>query len=163
MDRTAAEAPGAARVVDPVCGMTVDPAKTPHRAEHDGRPWFFCSAGCRGKFLADPARYDGAPAQAERHAHAHHAAPSSPQPSPARAGEGDARKARRPGAIYTCPMHPEVRQEGPGACPDCGMALEPALAAPATRIEYTCPMHPEIVQDHPGNCPICGMALEPRT
>ncbi len=61
-------------------------------------------------------------------------------------------------------MHPEVRQSGPGACPDCGMALEPAnLAAPQTRTEYTCPMHPEIVRPEPGSCPICGMALEPRT
>ena len=68
------------------------------------------------------------------------------------------------GTIYTCPMHPEIRREGPGNCPKCGMALEPeGIPAPATQIEYTCPMHPEIVQDAPGNCPICGMALEPRT
>lgn len=61
-------------------------------------------------------------------------------------------------------MHPEIRQEGPGSCPKCGMALEPAgISAPASKIEYTCPMHPEIVRDEPGNCPICGMALEPRT
>jgi Cu+-exporting ATPase len=65
---------------------------------------------------------------------------------------------------FTCPMHPEVRQEGPGDCPDCGMALEPVNpAALGTRIEYTCPMHPEVVQDRPGSCPKCGMALEPRT
>src|SRR5688572_6587800 len=62
-------------------------------------------------------------------------------------------------------MHPEIRQPGPGACPKCGMALEPvAPVVPArARIEYTCPMHPEIVRDAPGACPICGMALEPRT
>jgi P-type Cu+ transporter len=65
--------------------------------------------------------------------------------------------------VYTCPMHAEVRQPGPGTCPYCGMALEPAGAPATTRVEYTCPMHPQIVQDHPGNCPICGMALEPRT
>ena len=65
---------------------------------------------------------------------------------------------------YTCPMDPEVRQQGPGDCPKCGMALEPAVAAlPVTKTEYTCPMHPEIVRDAPGICPICGMALEPRT
>ncbi|MFQ5938963.1 MAG: copper-translocating P-type ATPase [Alphaproteobacteria bacterium] len=66
--------------------------------------------------------------------------------------------------IYTCPMHPEVRQSGPGACPDCGMALEP-VAPPAGPVgaEYTCPMHPEIVRQKPGECPICGMALESRT
>jgi len=61
-------------------------------------------------------------------------------------------------------MHPEVVKGGPGACPKCGMALEPATpAAPATKTEWTCPMHPEIVRDEPGSCPICGMALEPRT
>ncbi|MDC4203012.1 MAG: hypothetical protein MPW13_01185 [Candidatus Manganitrophus sp.] len=61
-------------------------------------------------------------------------------------------------------MDPEVRQLGPGACPKCGMALEPAvIAPPATKTEYVCPMHPEIVRDAPGSCPICGMALEPRT
>ena len=61
-------------------------------------------------------------------------------------------------------MHPEVRQDGPGDCPDCGMALEPhSPPGPATRVEYTCPMHPEIVRDEPGSCPKCGMALEPRT
>ena len=63
---------------------------------------------------------------------------------------------------YTCPMHPEVREDQPGACPDCGMALEPTTVIAVTRTEYTCPMHPEIVRDAPGECPICGMALEPR-
>ena len=69
-----------------------------------------------------------------------------------------------PDALYTCPMHPEVESEGPGACPTCGMTLEPAgVPGPAARTEWTCPMHPEIVRDAPGSCPICGMALEPRT
>jgi len=64
---------------------------------------------------------------------------------------------------YTCPMHPEVRQREPGACPKCGMALEPEVAVqPVAHVEYTCPMHPEIVRDRPGTCPKCGMALEPR-
>jgi P-type Cu+ transporter len=63
---------------------------------------------------------------------------------------------------YTCPMHPEVRQRGPGNCPKCGMTLEPVVAA-TPRTEWTCPMHPQIVRDAPGSCPICGMALEPRT
>ncbi len=91
-----------AKVLDPVCGMTVDPARTPHHAEHAGRPYHFCGAGCRTKFIADPERYlqkDERP-------------PEPPAP---------------PGTIYTCPMHPEVRQVGPGACPLCGMALEPDL------------------------------------
>ena len=64
--------------------------------------------------------------------------------------------------IYTCPMHPEVRQRGPGNCPKCGMTLEPVVAA-RPRTEWTCPMHPQIVRDAPGSCPICGMALEPQT
>jgi Cu+-exporting ATPase len=85
--------------IDPVCGMTVDPAKTPHRAEHLGQAFHFCSAGCRTKFVADPGRY------------------LSPKPS--------AQAVASPGTIYTCPMHPQIRQEGPGACPICGMALEP--------------------------------------
>ncbi|TPW05734.1 MAG: Cu2+-exporting ATPase [bacterium] len=87
-----------AKAVDPVCGMTVDPATAAHRAAHEGRDYFFCSAGCRTKFVAEPDRYLG----------------DKPQPAPV-----------VPGAIYTCPMHPEVRQEGPGSCPICGMALEP--------------------------------------
>ena len=65
--------------------------------------------------------------------------------------------------IYTCPMHPEVRQHGPGACRKCGMALEPQLpVSTTTRTQWVCPMHPQIVRDSPGTCPICGMALEPR-
>src|SRR5262249_41931462 len=64
---------------------------------------------------------------------------------------------------YTCPMHPDLRQLGPGSCPDCGMALERAEPLPeATKTEYVCPMHPQIVRQEPGTCPICGMALEPR-
>jgi len=64
---------------------------------------------------------------------------------------------------YVCPMCPEVRETKPGACPSCGMALEPDVPVASTRTEYTCPMHPEIVRPGPGSCPICGMALEPRT
>ncbi len=91
-------AEGDPAAIDPVCGMTVDPATTAHHAEHEGRDHFFCSAGCRTKFVADPERYLG----------------EKPEPEPV-----------IPGAIYTCPMHPEIRQEGPGSCPICGMALEP--------------------------------------
>ncbi len=83
---------------DPVCGMTVDPRTAKHESEHDGHPYFFCSAGCRTKFLADPAKY------------------LSPKAAAAPVPEG---------TIYTCPMHPQIRQEGPGSCPICGMALEP--------------------------------------
>ncbi len=67
------------------------------------------------------------------------------------------------GARYTCPMHPEVIQDGPGDCPNCGMALEAVLPVSAEKTEYTCPMHPEIIRSEPGDCPICGMALEPVT
>jgi Cu+-exporting ATPase len=87
----------AAEVTDPVCGMTVDPAKTPHHAMHAGHAWHFCSDKCRTKFVADPD---------------HYLKPPTPLDAPA-------------GAIWTCPMHPEVRQDHPGACPICGMALEP--------------------------------------
>ncbi len=86
-------------VKDPVCGMTVDPHKTQHRGEHSGRTYYFCCAGCRTKFLSDPERY---------------LSPATAKAEPA-----------KPGAIYTCPMHPEIRQVGPGSCPICGMALEP--------------------------------------
>ncbi len=65
--------------------------------------------------------------------------------------------------LYTCPMHPEIRQAGPGTCPKCGMALEPERPAAPGAVEYVCPMHPQIVRPAPGTCPICGMALEPRT
>jgi Cu+-exporting ATPase len=85
--------------------------------------------------------------------HAHHAATAPPD-----------RQAPTPGTVYTCPMHPEVRQDRPGACPICGMALEPVTTAvPRTHTTYVCPMHPQIVRSEPGTCPICGMALEPRT
>ena len=90
----------------------------------------------------------------EAHPHGHHHDTDSARPP---VGGGD-------DVIHTCPMHPEIRQQGPGSCPKCGMALEPDRPmAPATRTEYTCPMHPEVVQDGPGSCPKCGMALEPRT
>jgi len=85
--------------IDPVCGMAVDPATTPHHAQHKGIEHHFCSAGCRTKFAADPERY------LSKH-------------------QADVPVAA-PGTIFTCPMHPEIRQAGPGSCPICGMALEP--------------------------------------
>jgi len=90
--------------IDPVCGMSVDPHKTSLRAQHAGLTFYFCSAGCRTKFIADPLKY----LDADRLR-----APAEPVPE---------------GTIYTCPMHPEIRQVGPGSCPICGMALEPLLA-----------------------------------
>ncbi len=89
-----------AGVVDPVCGMAVDPATSKHRSEFRGQPYHFCSARCREKFDAAPERYLSGDI----------AAPAAP-----------------PGAVHTCPMHPEIEQIGPGSCPKCGMALEPLL------------------------------------
>ncbi len=110
-DGVAASGPGAAPAVDPVCGMTVDPATSAHHATHAGADYHFCSARCRERFVADPraflARSGGAPA----------ATGASDTPDPPA------------GTMWTCPMHPEVRQDHPGACPICGMALEPELAA----------------------------------
>jgi P-type Cu+ transporter len=91
---------------DPVCGMTVDRRRTPHTASHSGADYVFCSAGCRTKFEAEPARYLDA-------------GKLPPKPSAAE-------------AIYTCPMHPQIRQPGPGSCPICGMALEPEIATADT-------------------------------
>src|SRR6185437_31671 len=91
-------------VTDVVCGMTVDAKTTPHRTTYQGQDYFFCSAGCRIKFIGDPPHYLGEAAKAPE--------PMAHDPVP-------------DGAIYTCPMHPEVRQVGPGSCPICGMALGP--------------------------------------
>src|SRR5690606_7139274 len=89
-----------------VCGMTVDPRGTAHHATHAGHDYHFCSAGCRTKFVADPQRYLDKSA-----------APAADVP---------------PGSVWTCPMHPEVRQDHPGACPICGMGLEPELVTADT-------------------------------
>ena len=127
---------------DPVCGMKVDPSEAAASIEHHGATVYFCSESCAAKFRAAPEKYVQAKPGA---APSHPTAKTEPQEE------------------YTCPMHPEVKQTGPGSCPKCGMALEPAAApAPTKRSEYTCPMHPQIVRDGPGSCPICGMALEPR-
>jgi Cu+-exporting ATPase len=103
-----APAPIPGGVTDPVCGMSVDPSTSAHKAEHDGTTYYFCCNGCRTKFAANPAKY------------------LSPRTETTAASD--------PGAVYTCPMHPEIRQIGPGPCPLCGMALEPlelsAEAAP---------------------------------
>ena len=130
---------GASARVDPVCGMAVD-ASGPNRLTHDGVVYGFCSAHCLERFKADPSAF---------------LPTSGPEPSPSA-------HPTREKPEHTCPMHPEVRQRGPGACPKCGMALEPVAPAAAGPGGWTCPMHPQIVRDAPGTCPICGMALEPR-
>jgi len=131
---------------DPVCGMPVT-RDSPYHAEHAGQEYSFCSEHCLQRFRAEPGRFVGGVA--------------APQAAGVSAcGTEVCAVAAR---TYRCPMHPEVGQDGPGACPKCGMALEPEVAAATgDTVEYTCPMHPEIVQDHPGSCPKCGMALEPR-
>lgn len=106
------ESPPPPSAVDPVCGMGVDPHETAHHATHAGREHHFCSAGCKAKFVAEPERY------------LDHATQSKVE-APA-------------GTIWTCPMHPEIRQDHPGACPICGMALEPEVttadAAPSAEL-----------------------------
>lgn len=167
---------------DPVCGMQVKVETARWTTEHGGQRWYFCSEGCRKKFEADPAKYDGSrPAEAAEALVAVSAAKpggccgggkadaAAIEPAPSATGGccGSttqavvARTTARPGGKYTCPMHPEIVSDKMAACPKCGMALEPVEPA-MSRVEYTCPMHPEIVRDGPGSCPICGMALEPR-
>ncbi|WP_263451655.1 heavy metal translocating P-type ATPase [Hyalangium gracile] len=126
------------RPVDPVCGMKVNPqAPKGGTYDYEGHTYFFCNPKCREKFRAEPHKYLQPKAEVP---------PAGP-----------------PGTVYICPMDPEVRQDHPGACPKCGMALEPEAPVAATKTEYVCPMHPQVVRDAPGSCPICGMALEPRT
>ena len=146
---------------DPVCGMTVGP-DSPHKAVHAGTNYLFCCEHCLSKFRQDPGKYTGtAPSEGEHEKK--DAGPEASEASVSRKG-AEPSGAEKRGGGYTCPMHPEVRQPGPGSCPKCGMALEPvAPVAAATRKEWVCPMHPEIVRDAPGDCPKCGMALEPRT
>jgi Cu+-exporting ATPase len=116
------ETPTKSASIDPVCGMKVDPARAAGSHEHEGQTYFFCSRGCLEKFKADPARYlrkqeaSSPLVQIGGFPPAKPAEPAVPPTSTA----ADA-------VIYTCPMHPEVRQKGPGSCPICGMALEPEM------------------------------------
>ncbi len=130
------------KVIDPVCNMTIEDVNAAGVSEYNGKTYYFCSTHCKGKFDKDPEAYVG-----ERAKEAVQASIPSPK-----------------GTKYTCPMDPEVVQDKPGACPKCGMALEPLVPTIAiARTEWTCPMHPEVVSDAAGSCPICGMALEPKT
>src|SRR3954465_9696226 len=140
-DHRSAGGSGGGRVtthLDPVCGMTIEEEDAVGTHRHEGVSYYFCNPGCLERFREDPNAF---------------LAPDRAAATPAPAG-----------ATFVCPMDSEVRSSTPGACPRCGMALEPDLSDPAalTKTEYTCPMHPEIVRDAPGSCPICGMALEPR-
>jgi len=137
-------------MIDPICGMEVEPGSAAGKHVYNGQTYLFCSHHCLAKFKEDPDKFLKSPASG--HAAHGHAAPQTPQLD----------KTER--ATYVCPMDTEVRESKPGPCPKCGMALEPAApSAPSIKTEYVCPMHPEIVRQEPGSCPICGMALEPRT
>jgi Cu+-exporting ATPase len=148
--------------------MSVNPATAKHFHEHAGEKYYFCCASCAEKFKTNPAAYLNNPASnlvmlgmpaKPAHSHAAKIAPTSEVRGP----RSDVRSSDGSPPAYVCPMCPEVREPKPGACPSCGMALEPDVPVASTRTEYTCPMHPEIVRPGPGSCPICGMALEPRT
>ena len=130
-------------MIDPVCGMTVDPNKSAGKADYQGHTYYFCSSSCLGKFQADPSKF--------AHAEKPPSTPSEPISD-------------KPGtSTYTCPMHPELHAGKAGPCPKCGMALEKeGVPQSAVKTDWTCPMHPQISRDGPGNCPICGMALELR-
>ena len=156
----------ATTVKDPVCGMNVEPSTAKHKMDHAGKTYYFCCAHCLEKFRARPEDYLAARPASGAGLHQIGITPAAPAKSaPAKSAAGRSRGCRIPSAAdaYVCPMCPEVRSAKPGACPRCGMALEPEMPVAATRVEYTCPMHPEIVRPGPGHCPICGMALEPRT
>ena len=123
--------------IDPVCGMTVDSDQAALNARYNDKTYYFCNPGCLSKFQAQPSKYiKEQKSRAEIQSEVGH---------------------------YTCPMHPEIRQAGPGSCPKCGMALEPENLTTQSKTEYSCPMHPEVIRNEPGSCPICGMALEART
>ncbi len=137
---------------DPVCGMNVDAAQAAATFVHNNKTYYFCSGGCGEKFKADPGKY---------------LSPAATVGVAEKPGEpfvaGEERKAKSDHGSYVCPMDPEIRQDHPGACPKCGMALERDVPIASGKTQWTCPMHPEIVRDGPGACPICGMALEPMT
>lgn len=136
---------------DPVCGMTVEADKSEYHARFEHQDFVFCSQHCMNSFKAEPARFLNQNNTAQSccgHS------PDKAQTSEQTASTGD----------YICPMCEGVRQQGPGSCPKCGMALEPeSPLLSTTKTQYTCPMHPEVIEDEAADCPKCGMALEPMT
>ncbi|HET9166328.1 MAG TPA: heavy metal-binding domain-containing protein, partial [Candidatus Angelobacter sp.] len=156
-EKTASDKAGRTLVKDPVCNMDVDPARAAGSSEYKGQTFYFCSPGCVQRFNADPEKYLAPRPPTTQ-------APKSQivqiggitPPKAVTPSASQQQQAGKGTVTYVCPMDPEVREQKAGACPKCGMALEPET------VEYTCPMHPEIVRNGPGNCPICGMALEPR-
>lgn len=127
---------------DPVCGMSTEDPNAFLPYDFEGEKHYFCSRHCLETFNKSPREFFTAMSKPSVQSKKHEPVT---------------------GNKYSCPMHPEVVQDGPGTCPKCGMALESmAPTVPSTRTEYTCPMHPEVIQDAPGSCPKCGMALETR-
>jgi Cu+-exporting ATPase len=126
-------------VTDPVCKMTIEEKDAVGTSTYKGVTYYFCTESCKENFDKDPEAFLGEKVSEQKE----------------EVAEG--------GVIYTCPMHPEVRETKPVPCTKCGMALEAVAPSLPTKTEWTCPMHPEIIRDSPGSCPICGMALEPRT
>ena len=158
-DMPHAPVPATGGFIDPVCGMTVHPARAAGRTDYQGKTYYFCAKSCLAKFEADPQRYLAprppqqllqigkrpAPVHPQAHDDLHQEVAQG-------AGAGS-----QPLATYVCPMDPEVRQPHPGACPKCGMALEPDLSTtPLMRVEYTCPMHPEVSAMRPGRARSAG-------
>jgi Cu+-exporting ATPase len=136
-----------AQYKDPVCGMSTSDENAFLRLEHQGQMYYFCSEHCLKKFQEAPEKY----VYKEMHAYEHQAIHTA-----------EISQKAQPGTEYTCPMHPEIRQDKPGPCPQCGMAMEAVVPVVSkAKTQWTCPMHPEIVRDEPGNCPKCGMTLEP--
>ncbi len=123
------------KVTDPVCNMIIEESDAVATSSYKGTTYYFCTETCKEEFDKNPEAF-----------------------------LGDRGREVPVAGEYTCPMDPEIRQDKPGSCPKCGMALEPVLP-PITieRTEWICPMHPEIVRETPGSCPICGMTLEPKT
>ncbi len=159
---------------DLVCGMVVTDNSEFH-IKHIHQDYYFCSEHCHNKFLASPNKY-----LTETNVHSHggkkkhqcddhidgHGSPNGSEAVIQQSSSVDANANANAvdDMMYTCPMHPDIRQLGQGSCPKCGMALESeSISLAPTKTQYTCPMHPEIIQDHPGSCPKCGMALESMT
>ena len=131
-------------VKDPICGMQFAPERAAGKLEYEGKTYYFCNKSCLEKFRLDPAKYLASEKPSEMHM----------------------RFRFKQRQLQICTPVPWIRrfaQNSAGACPKCGMALEPLTAEPIFRTKYVCPMHPDIVSDAPGVCSICGMALEPQT
>jgi Cu+-exporting ATPase len=128
------------KVIDPVCNMTIEDKDAAGTSIYKGTTYYFCSQSCKEDFDKNPDAFVGEKVSEQKE----------------EVSEGV--------TVYTCPMHPEIKETKHVPCPKCGMALEPiAPVVSLMKTEWTCPMHPEIILDAPGSCPICGMALEPRT